>query len=372
MYGSRINVGRLLGISIGFNVSWLFVAGLITWSLATGYFPAILPGLEATAYGLLAAACTLGLYASVLFHEFAHALTARRYGVGTRRITLFIFGGIAELEDEPPTPVAEFVIAVAGPAASFAAALACVVGSGVILASTGSVPASMVLIWISRINVMLAVFNLIPAFPLDGGRVLRSVLWWWRKDLLAATRISSLVGQAFAIGLIGLGVFRVLSTGSLMGGIWFCLIGLFIRNAARATLRQTAWRELLSGEPVSDFMRTDPVVVPRHISIEELMSSYVHAHRLRSFPVVDDFKLLGLVDAETASKTPRGEWSRQSVGTVTEPCSELNTVAPQTDALEALGRMRRGRIARLLVADGGRLVGTLSLGDLAQGLARGG
>ena len=368
MNGSRIDVGRLFGISIGFNVSWLFVAALITWTLATGYFPAILPDLEATTYGLLGVVSTLGLYASVLFHEFAHALTARRYGVGTRRITLFIFGGIAELEDEPPTPIAEFVIAIAGPAASFAAALACMVGSGVLIATVGSVPAAMVLLWIFRVNVMLAVFNLIPAFPLDGGRVLRSALWWWRKDLLSATRISSLVGQAFAIALIGFGVFRILTSGSLMGGIWFCLIGFFIRNAARATLRHTAWRELLSGEPVSGFMRTDPVVVPRHISIEELMSSYVASHRLRSFPVVDDFRLLGLVDAEAASRTPRGEWSRQSVGTVTEPCTDLNTVGPQTDALDALGRMRRGRLARLLVADGGRLVGTVSLGDLAQGL----
>ncbi len=277
----------------------------------------------------------------MLFHELSHALAARQYGVGTRRITLFIFGGVAELDDEPPTPMSEFVIALAGPAASLVAMGGCMVLAPIALALTSSIPLSMAILWIGRMNLMLALFNLVPAFPLDGGRVLRSILWWWRKDLLSATRISSLLGQVFAFSLIGLGILRILASGSIADGVWLCLIGLFVRNAARASYQQVAWRQLLAGEPVRQFMRTDPVVVPRHISIEELMHSYVPLHKLATFPVVDDERLLGLVDAQAAARTPRNEWQRQSVGTLTEPCSPSNTVAPETDALDALGRMRR-------------------------------
>jgi Zn-dependent protease/CBS domain-containing protein len=365
---SRVQLGRLFGISLGFDLSWLIVALLVTWSLATEYFPSILPELTPEGAWLLGAASALGLFGSVLFHELAHALAARQFGVATRRITLFIFGGVAELDDEPPTPLAEFVIALAGPAASLLAMGGSLLLAPFFLALSGSIPASMAILWVGRMNLMLALFNLVPAFPLDGGRVLRSILWWWRKDLLGATRISSLLGQVFAFTLIGLGVLRILSSGNIADGVWLCLIGLFVRNAARTAYQQVAWRQLLAGEPVSQFMRTNPVVVPRHISIDELMHSYVPLHKLATFPVVDDQRLLGLVDAQAAARTPRAEWQRQSVGTLTEPCSEINTVAPETDALDALARMRRSGLGRLLVVSGDRLVGTLTLADLLHRL----
>ena len=369
MSGQRVDFGRLFGITLGFDLSWLIVAVLVAWSLATGVFPAIMPELGTGTAWVLGAAGSLGLFASVLFHEMAHALAARQYGVKTRRITLFIFGGVAELEDEPPTPMSEFVIALAGPAASLVATAACMLLAPFSLALSGSIPASMAIIWIGRMNLMLALFNLVPAFPLDGGRVLRAILWWWRKDRLGATRVSSLIGQGFAFALIGVGVLRILSSGSIAAGIWLCLIGLFIRSAARAQYQQVAWTQLLAGEPVSQFMSRDPVVVPRHISIGELMNSYVRAHRLPTFPVVEDERVLGLVDAQAAARTPQHDWDRQSVGTVTEPCSANNTVGPDTDALDALGRMRRNGLGRLLVVDGGQLVGTLTLADLGRGLA---
>jgi len=370
MRTNPIKFGRLFGITLGFDPSWLIVAALVTWSLATGVFPSMMPELSEATVWILGAAGAIGLFASVLFHEMAHALTARQFGVGTRRITLFIFGGVAELDDEPPTPLSELVIALAGPAASLLATVGCMILAPVVLSLSSSVPASMAVIWIGRMNLMLALFNLVPAFPLDGGRVLRSLLWWWRKDLLGATRISSIVGQAFAFALIGLGLLSILASGNVINGVWFCLIGLFVRNAARMSYQQVAWRQLLSGEPVRQFMRTDPVVVPRHISIDELMHSYVAAHRLATFPVVDDDRILGLVSSENAARTPQHEWSRQSVGTLTEPCSSSNTVAPETDALDALGRMRRGGLGRLLVVEGDHLVGTLTLADLLRGLAR--
>lgn len=369
MRNGRVAFGRLFGISFGFDLSWLIVALLVTSSLATGYFPSVMPELEPPVAWVLGVFGSIGLFASVLLHELAHALAARQYGVGTRRITLFIFGGVAELEDEPPTPTAEFVIALAGPVASLALAGGFLVLGPAVLIASGSVPASMAVLWLGRINLMLALFNLVPAFPLDGGRVLRSVLWWWHKDLLRATRVSSSIGQIFAFALIGLGVLGIVTGGDLVNSVWLCLMGLFVRSAARMAYEQVAWRQLLVGEPVSHFMRTDPIVVPRHISIEELMRSYVGPHRLASFPVVEDHRLLGLVNARSAADTPREEWSRQSVGTLTEPVSSANTVAPGTDALEALGRLRRGGLGRLLVVDGETLVGTLTLADLVRRMA---
>ena len=177
MSSQRVDFGRLFGITLGFDLSWLIIAALVTWSLATGVFPKMMPELEPTLAWILGAAGALGLFGSVLFHEMAHALTARQYGVGTRRITLFIFGGVAELEDEPPTPMAEFVIALAGPAASLLATGGFMLLAPVVLALSGSIPASMAVIWVGKMNLILALFNLIPAFPLDGGRVLRAILW---------------------------------------------------------------------------------------------------------------------------------------------------------------------------------------------------
>ncbi len=370
MRSSRIHLLRFFGISIGFDLSWLIIAVLVTGSLATGEFPQQMPDIAPMTAWAMAVVGTIGLFGSVLLHELAHALVARQYGVATRRITLFIFGGVAELEDEPPTPVAEFVIAIAGPVASFGLALLGSLAVGLVLALSGSIPLSMAIVWVSRMNLMLAVFNLLPAFPLDGGRVLRSALWWWRKDLLAATRVSSMLGQVLAFGLIGLGILRILATGFLGAGIWFCLIGLFVRNAAKSSYQQAIWRQVLAGEPVSEFMSRDPVVVPRHISIAELMESYAEGHKLSSFPVVDDRRLVGLVTTQSAHHLPRSEWERQSVGTLTQPCSTANTVDPDTDALDALGRMRRAGLARLLVVDRGDLVGTLTLSDLLRGLAQ--
>lgn len=361
MSHGRIQFGRVFGISLGFDPSWLIIALLVTTSLASTYMKEQAMVL-AWVLGLLSA---MGFFGSILLHELAHALTARQYGVGTRRITLFIFGGVAELDDEPPTPAAEFVIAGAGPAASLLLAGAFLVGGPVVLIATSSVAAASVAMWLAQVNLVVALFNLIPAFPLDGGRVLRSILWWWRKDLLAATKVSSWIGQAFGFAMIAAGAIGVVVTGDPWK-LWLSFVGIFLRNAARSSYQQVAWRQLLAGEPVSQFMRTDPVVVPRHISIEELMQSYVAPYRLSSFPVVDDHRLLGLVNARSAAETPREEWPRQSVGTLTVPCSPANTVAPGTDALEALGRMRRGGLARLLVVDGDTLVGTLTLADLVR------
>jgi Zn-dependent protease len=308
----------------------------------------------------------LAFFLSVLLHELSHAVVARTYGVQVRAITLFIFGGLAEMPAEPPTPQAELVIAAAGPAASFGLGLVC--GALVLIGSIAGWPkeAGSVLGYLGFLNGTLALFNLIPALPLDGGRILRAILWGWRKNLGWATRIASAIGSGFGLLMIGLGVVSLIS-GSFASGLWLFLIGLFLRNAATATYQQLLLRRALEGEPVSRFMHADPVTVPRGIPVLELVQSYIYRYHFKMFPVVDDSgRLLGCVTARRVRELPRDEWDRQTVGSLAERCTPENTVRADTDAMEALSRMSRTGASRLMVVDEDRLLGILSLKDLLR------
>lgn len=369
MFGRRYQLFRFAGFPIRIDLSWLLVATLVTWSL-TGYFDLRLPALSSWVHAAMGLAGALGLFLSVLLHELAHAFVARRYGMSIRGITLFVFGGIAEMEVEPPAPAAEFGVAIAGPIASFGLAVACLsgwaAGGG---SGPWSAPVDAVTGYLAGVNALLAVFNLVPAFPLDGGRVLRSLLWQWRGDLRWATRVCSRLGSAFGLALIFLGGLRLLDPQGRVGGLWMILIGLFLRWAARASYQHLLVRSGLEGEPVSRFMRREPVTVPRFLSVAQLVDDYVRRYQHRIFPVVDNERLIGYVSTARVQSLPREEWSRQSVGTLVEPLTPESMVAPDTDALEALTRMSRARLPLLLVVDGGRLVGVLGLGDFDRGLA---
>jgi CBS domain-containing protein len=214
-------------------------------------------------------------------------------------------------------------------------------------------------------NLVLLLFNLIPAFPLDGGRVLRSILWDWGRDLARATRITSAIGSGFGILLILLGGL-LLATGAVVAGVWNVLIGMFLRHAARLSYRQVLLRRTFEGEPVSRFMREEPVAVPRSISIEDMVRDFVLRHRAKMFPVVDGERLVGCITTHQLRRLPREEWTRQSVGAVAETCAPGWTVSPDTDAGEALRRMSSQGVSRLVVAEGDRLVGMLALADLLK------
>jgi Zn-dependent protease len=366
VFGKPIELVQIFGIKIRIDPSWFIIAVLVTWDFATLVFPGQLPGSPPAVYWSMGVAGALAFFLSVLLHELSHAVVARTYGVEVRGITLFIFGGLAEMPAEPPTPQAELVIAAAGPAASFGLALAC---GGLVL--VGSVadwprPAVSVLGYLGILNGTLALFNLVPALPLDGGRILRAVLWGWRKNLRWATRIASATGSGFGLLLIGLGVVSLVS-GSFASGLWLFLIGLFLRNAATASYQQLLLRRALEGEPVSRFMHADPVTVPRAISVLELVQSYIYRYHFKMFPVVDDSgRLLGCVTARRVRELPRDEWDRQTVGALAERCTPENTVRADTDALEALSRMSRTGASRLMVVDEDRLLGILSLKDLLR------
>ncbi len=363
MFGRSIHLFTVFGFAVRLDPSWFIIAVLLTSSLAgdggmfKGFSPAVRWG--------MGAAGTLGLFVSVVVHELAHSLVARRFGINMRGITLFIFGGVAEMGGEPPSPKAEFWVAAAGPAMSFAIGF-----GGLGLAGLGHTggwpPALLVLIgYLATTNIVLALFNLVPAFPLDGGRIFRSILWQWKGSLRWATLISSRIGSGFGFLLIAGGVLFVIQGN--WNGLYLFLLGLFVRNAAQSSYQQLLLRRAFEGEPVSRFMQTDPVTVPRQIPVSELVQDYVYRFHHKMYPVLDDSgRLVGCVTTRQVKDMPRDEWDSTTVGALASRCSPENTVGPETDALEALSAMSRTRASRLMVADGDRLLGILTLKDLLQ------
>jgi Zn-dependent protease/CBS domain-containing protein len=366
LFGRPIEIIEILGIKIRIDPSWFVVAVLVAWNSASLAFPAQFPGLPQATYWLMAVGFAAGYFLSILLHEVSHALVARTYGLEMRGITLFFFGGFVEMPGEPPSPEAELVIAAAGPGASFGLALG-LAGLGLVGSAAGLAdPAVGVLFYLGGLNGVLTLLNLVPAFPLDGGRILRALLWGWRKNLPWATRMAAGVGSGLGLLLIGLGVIAILNGGFYPGFVLF-LMGLFVRNAANGSYQQLLLRRALEGEPVSRFMHADPVTVPRAISVMELVQGYIYRYHYKMFPVVDDSgRLLGCVTARQVRDLPRDEWDRQSVGALAERCTPENTVRADADALEALSRMSRTGAAGLMVVEGDRLLGILSLKDLLR------
>lgn len=363
MFGRSITLFHLLGFKVKADVSWLFLAALVTLSLASGYFPFRYPGLPQTLYWWMGVVGAAGLFASIIFHELCHSLVARQYGMPIRGITLFIFGGVAEMEEEPPGAKAEFLMAVAGPISSGVLALAFFAVSAV--AGGGGAPVSVtgVTDYLAFINFLLAAFNLVPAFPLDGGRMLRAALWHWKGDLRWATRIAANAGGGFGFLLIALGLVNLLA-GNWVGGIWYGLIGLFIRAAASSSYMQMETRQAFEGEPVSRFMVRDPIVAPPDITVQQLVDEYVYGHHHELFPVSGDSRLLGCVGVREIKQVPRDQWEQVTVREVMSPCNADNTVAPDEDAVRALTLMRRTGNSRLMVVRDGQLVGLVTLKDL--------
>jgi Zn-dependent protease len=369
MLERRVTLFRIFGFSVRLHVSWLLLGVLIAWSLAEFWFKSQAPGLGLLARWTLGAVGALGLLFSIVFHELSHSLVARRHGIPIRGITLFLFGGVAEMENEPPDASSEFFMAIVGPLSSFV--LAALLGGLWWWGGTAGwpEPLRLLLLWLALLNGMLGAFNLVPAFPLDGGRVLRAVLWGLRGDLRWATRVVAMLGAAFGLLLIILGVIQVVTGGPLVGGMWLALIGFFLRSAAQGSYRQLLTREALAGEPVRRFMVGEPVTVSRAVPVSELVSDYIYRHQRKVFPVVDGERLLGLVSLAGVRQVPRDEWDRTSVGEIAEPVSEKNTIGPDEDAVEALTRMSRTGSTRLMVVEEGRLVGVLALRDLLEFLA---
>lgn len=365
MFGKRYELFKLFGFSVKVDLSWLFIFALLTWSLATGLFPKFYEGFSPGTYWGMGFAGALGLFASVVAHELSHSLVARRYGMEMRGITLFIFGGVAEMDEEPPSPRGEFMMAAAGPLASLVVAAIAYGVYWVGELATWPVAATAVFWYLALINVVLAIFNLIPAFPLDGGRLARAVLWHFKGNLKWATRKTATAGNVFGIVLIVLGLLSVIS-GNFVGGMWWFLLGLFVRFAAEGSYRQLVVRQLLGGEPVKNVMQTDVKSVPPSATIDQLVEEYVYKHHYKMFPVAENGDLRGCVTTRQIKEVPREQWNERTVGEVARPCSEKNSIAADTDAMVALKRMNREGSSRLMVTEGDQLRGIVALKDLSR------
>ncbi len=368
MFGRGVTLFKMFGFAVRVDASWLIIAVLITWSLAVGFFPHLYPGLSHAEYWLMGISGAVLLFISIIVHELAHSLIARRNGLPMKGITLFIFGGVAEMDQEPPSAKAEFQMAIAGPVTSiiigiiFYAAAAAVRG-------TWPVVVVGVFSYLAWINWILAAFNMVPAFPLDGGRVLRSALWYWKGNIWQATRIASAIGSGFGMLLMAFGVYRLL-VGDFIGAVWWFLIGMFLRGAAQGSYQQLMVQRMLQGEPIRRFMNINPVTVSPAISLEDLVENYIYKYHYKMFPVVDNYhELLGCITTKEVKDIPRNEWAQYSVQAVMRPYCPEDTVTPDTDSMKALAMMRKSQNSRLMVVENGRLVAVLTLKDLLDFLS---
>jgi Zn-dependent protease/CBS domain-containing protein len=353
---AKVRLGRVWGIPIGLHPSWFLVFVLVTWSLASGYFPAEYPNLSAPAHWLLGAATSLLFFGSVLAHELGHSLVALRYQIPVRNITLFIFGGIAQIAREPRTPGVEFRIAIAGPLTSLG--LAGLFG-GLWLLDQGNPYLAAPSMWLARINLMLSLFNLIPGFPLDGGRVLRALVWKIAGSFRKATQVAASAGQLVAFGFIGIGLFTVLG-GNLFNGLWLVFIGWFLQNAAAATYAQSDLQQSLRGVTVGQVMTHDCPLVSAQLPLDQLVEDHILTGGRQCFLVADASRLLGILTLRDVSAVPKASWGQVTTGQAMHSWEQLARVRPGTELLAALQIMDDANVAQVPVVEGDQIAGMLS------------
>ena len=370
MFVHRWRLFRILGFPVSIDASWLIVLFLLTLSFADEfpamlkqYFPNDVVPRSSAAYWAMGLFTALAFFGCILLHEFGHAVVARARGLPISGITLFLFGGVAELQEEPRSARTEFLMAIAGPAVSAVLAIG-LWGAAVAGYQLGWPPMLVIFAgYLAVINGVVLLFNLVPAFPLDGGRVLRSILWGATGDLRASTRWASYAGRAFAWLLIFTGLMQLFSH-DWIGGIWSVLIGMFLDSAARGAYQQVLVRQTLRGEPVRRFMNAQPIVVPPSLDVEHWVDDYVYRYHHRAFPVACNGRLEGVITTQSLSQLPRSQWGEHTVGELMNRDVGAVSIAADADALDALARMRRLGVSRLLVAAGDKLLGIVSLKDL--------
>ncbi len=368
MFANSVTLFEGFGLKIKVNVSWAFIAILIAWSLAQGNFPGLYAGLPTATYWWMGVAGVVGLFASILLHELAHSLVAIAYGMRVKSITLWLLGGVAELADEPPTPKVNFLMAIAGPLMSAALAGFFYLSASLAHNIAGTEILAAVLSYLALLNVIVAVFNMIPALPLDGGHVLRAVLWAVKGDKRYATQISSKIGSWFGLGMVGVGLATVIF-GMGMHGLWWVLLGMFIRFAADSTYYHSEISHVLEGKSVSDFMTRDPVTVPVNTTARQFLEDWVYKYYHGYFPVVHNGQLVGGIATKYIKGIAQERLDQHSVAKIMDPCSDANTIDALAPATEALANMQRGDNARLMVVENGALVGIIALKDLLRAVS---
>ena len=352
-----LHLGRIAGIDIYIHFSWLIIFVFLTWSLATGWFPQLYPGWSTATYWLVSAVAALLLFVSVLLHELAHSFVARARGLPVKNITLFIFGGVSNIQQEPASPGVEFQVAVVGPVVSL---LIGFVAFLLQLAVRGSnSPLQGIFFYLAVTNILLGIFNLIPGFPLDGGRVLRSIVWKASGSLRRATRVATIVGQIIAYLFILWGIWLFFS-GNVLNGIWIGFIGWFLLSSAQSANSQVMLESMFRGVTVGEVMNTKPTTVPANISLQRLVDEYFLPYGLRSALVMQADQLAGLITLSDIRHVPREEWGQVPVGHAMVPLDRLHVVQPQQSLNEVLPLMAGRDVNQLPVVQNGVLVGVLS------------
>ncbi|MCL6471828.1 MAG: site-2 protease family protein [Firmicutes bacterium] len=361
-----IRLGRIYGIEISLDYSWFLIFAIITFALSFSLFPQLIPGLTPVAYIAIGIVTSLLFFGSVLFHELMHSVIAIRNGIKIEGIRLMIFGGVSRITEEPPTPGIEFKMAVAGPLSS--------IGLGVIFIAiylglrqvVG--PVGIAAFWLGYVNIILGVFNLLPGFPLDGGRVLRSAIWYFTGSLVRSTSIAAAVGRGIAyamifIGIIGpfIGVFTL---------IWFVLLGWYLLRAAQAEYQEVVYHEALEGVKVGEIMTENPETVSPEITIEEMVRDHFARHNWVAYPVVKNEQVMGMITIHSIENLPREDWVSTRVGDVMRPASSRIIIAPEADVFSILPKLVTQAEGRMLVVKDGRLAGILTSTDVRRAVIR--
>ncbi|MBE7446896.1 MAG: site-2 protease family protein [Planctomycetia bacterium] len=352
-------VATLMGIPIRVHLSWFIVFGLITWSLSTHYFPKAAPDLPVAGYWIKGILAALLLFVSVVFHELSHSYIAKKYHVTITSITLFIFGGVAQMKGEPPHPKAEFRIAIAGPISSFLLS-----AFFFLIARNISGGPKALFSYLAQINFILGAFNLIPGFPMDGGRILRAFLWSKTKDFFYATQKAANFGQKIALFFILFGLFLIF-TGS-PGGLWLSLIGWFLYTAAQSIQQQTTLQEALSGIKVKNAMARDIVTVNSLIPVDEAVDKYFLKYGYGGFPVMDDGKFLGIITLKEIKNVHRKDWSKVKVSDIVVPHNKKWEMTHDSSVMKALELMIKEDKGRIIVMENDKIVGLITRNGIAR------
>jgi len=356
---------KVLGIPIYVNYTWFVVFGLIVWTLAMGYFPQLGPYYPPLTRWTMAFIAAIILFSSILLHELSHSYVAQRNGIKIKSITLFVFGGIAHMIGESRTPRGEMKIAAAGPALSLFISGIFWIISFVFRKGMADSPVLAVSYFLAYANMFLAIFNLIPGFPLDGGRILRAIIWERTGNLGRATLITSWIGKGFAMFLIVMGLWEILQ-GLFISGLWKIFIGIFIQQAADEGYRQTLLHRTLSSVKVRDVMVSPVIVVDESMSLERVVNDYFFRYRFNSFPVVSNNTLVGIISIHDIKDVEKERWAYETVREWM--CSDLSefTISPESGAIDALEKMIEGQRGRLVAVEDGKIAGIISQRDIMQ------
>jgi Zn-dependent protease/predicted transcriptional regulator len=364
---SQLKLGRIAGIEIGLHYSWFIIAVLIAFSLAS-HFHSLQPGWGEPVIWTAAIITSVLFFVALLLHELAHSLVAKSRGLRVRAITLFALGGVSQIESEASDAKSEFWIAIVGPLTSLIIGGALIGLARLVAGFQGSEsanPVGAVLLWLGYINVALAVFNMIPGYPLDGGRVLRAIIWWANKNAQRATALSARVGQVVAGLFIIYGLFRFF-VGANFGGLWLAFIGWFLLDAARSSYAQAGIIVGLRDHSVSDLMQRDCTSVESYISVRDFVDQYLLHSSNRCFLVTQDHHVAGVVTVNDTARVPRQDWDQASVQRIMHPLNQLRSVPPDMPALKALELMTRENLNQLAVISNGELQGIFSRGQVVR------